>query len=114
MNKVTHLQHEKSNLEDRYKEEKRAHDITRSKFSTMCENAQKEEQFLAARIESKNSEIQSLENTVRSFKKMLDEREEEIYRMKLHIGSITDTGAGNFTEIKSKAERNHKNSPMEQ
>jgi predicted RNase H-like nuclease (RuvC/YqgF family) len=102
MNKVSTLEYQRSILEEKYKEEKRAHENTRAKLSLVCENAQKEENYLSARIESRNFEIQSLENTVRSLKNIIDCKEEEMYKMKLHVGSITDVNAGSFTEVGKK------------
>lgn len=107
------LEHQKSILEDKYKDEKCAHENTKLKLSKACENAGNKEQYLLALIDSKNEEIKSLKCSVRSFKKMIDSQEEELYRMKLHIGSISDTNAGNFSEARSKHTKDTK-SPAKQ
>lgn len=44
---------------------------------------------------------------------MIDSKEEELYRVKLHIGSISDTNAGNFSETRSKNTKDTK-SPAKQ
>lgn len=44
---------------------------------------------------------------------MIDSKEEELYRIKLHSGSISETNAGNFSEARSKHTKDTK-SPAKQ
>lgn len=44
---------------------------------------------------------------------MIDSKEEELYRIMLHIGSISETNAGNFSEARSKHTKDTK-SPAKQ
>jgi chromosome segregation ATPase len=97
-NQISNLQFQNALLEDKYKGEKQSHETTRSNFRITNESRLKEDQYLEMKLESKNRQIEELETSLNRLRKMLDQKEEDIYKMKLHIGSVADTEAGTFTE----------------
>jgi hypothetical protein len=106
------LEHKIKMLEEQYKGEKQSHEATKKMMHHHIEETKKEEEYIADRIDSKNRQIKELDRSIEAYKRIINSKEEELYSMKLHVGSISDTNAGEFTEVsKSPKSRSIKENP---
>ena len=109
----SHLRAKITQLEDKYKEEKKAHEDTKNKLKLSISRAEREETHMMARMDAKNEEIVELERAVQALKKLINSKEEELYKLKLHVGSLSDINAGEFSTVRKTKPADDVNKPKE-